>query len=211
MTALTVTTRMTRAMVVPRRLALLVGAVVHNGIRPTLVGASKAATSLSLIIAALMGLAPTTVRALPAGVVEEPAPVRVHADDVAKWLVRTMPISGLASAGKSDDAAPPEEGDKAWVEQMYTLIASNELEDAIDLLYDNVDEMLLAGKMSECDAILRTIDIHRLEGHLMVGVLSITLAAREHLPHRTVLVAEIEEHFRLTDPDNVEALMSGLR
>ncbi len=101
--------------------------------------------------------------------------------------------------------------DLAWVTQMYVLVACNELEDAIDLLYDNVGELLLAGKMSECDAILRTIDIHRLEGNLMVGILSITLAAREHLPHRKTLVAEIEEHFRLTDPKNVEALMSGLR
>lgn len=209
MTDLKITTRMTRAMVVPRRLAAMVGEAVHNALRPTLVGASKAATSLALIFLAVTGLAPTTVRALPCG--EPSIEVRAHVDDVAKWLIRTRPISGLTSADKSDDAATPEEGDKAWVEQMYALIASNELEDAIDLLYDNVDEMLLADKMSECDAILRTIDISRLEGKLMVGVLSITLAAREHLPYRAVLVAEIEEHFRLTDPENVEALVSGLR
>lgn len=225
MTDLKITARMSRAMVVPRRLAALVGEAVNHGLRPTLVGVSKAARNLTLILAALMGLAPTTVLALPCGVEDDLAPVMTQSgpEEVAKWLVQTMPISGFATADTSISGADERhyllgeaepstnDGDDAWIMQMYGLIASHELEDAIDLLYDNVDDLLLAGKMQECDAVLRTLDLSRLESHLMVGLLSITLVASDHLPHRKTLVVAIEEHFMATEPENVEALMGGLR
>lgn len=102
-------------------------------------------------------------------------------------------------------------GEEPWVLQMYDLVASKRLEEAIDLLYDNVDDMLLEGKMQECDDILQQIDIRRLDSYLMIGLLSITLSASEHLPHRKVLVEEIENYLRATEPERADALMKGLR
>lgn len=103
-------------------------------------------------------------------------------------------------------SAPPQ-----WVEEMYLLVAHRELERAVDLLFERVDDLLLEGRMNECDAILRTIDIDQLDSNLMVSLLSITLPAASELPYRPTLVARVESSFMKTDPERTAGLLRGLR
>lgn len=144
-------------------------------------GASKTARVLS-VVAWLLGIAPSPVLALPSG---EP-----------KMLA--LPIS---------TGCPTE---VVWLERVYVLVSQAELEDAIDLLFEQVDDLLLAGRFNDCDKILQKVDIDRLETNLMIGLLSVTLAAAKELPNRALVMSAIRESLTRSDPARVERLLNGL-
>lgn len=82
---------------------------------------------------------------------------------------------------------------------------------ASDLLFEKIDDLLLEGKMEEADEAIRAIDVDKLDSSLLVGVLSVTLRARDLLRTRPALVRAIEKRLHDIVPGRVEELMSGLR
>lgn len=98
-----------------------------------------------------------------------------------------------------------------WLEDMYCLVAKGDIDNALDVLFDKVDDLLLAGSFEECNRLLPLIDVGRLDTHLLVSVLSITKAASGLLPARQQLVRRVEERLAVIAPERVERLLGGLR
>ncbi len=65
-----------------------------------------------------------------------------------------------------------------------------------NLVYDRIDGMLLEGRFAEVNALLERV----VEGHystkILVGFLTITKAAREHLPARAHFVERVRGHLQ---------------
>lgn len=98
----------------------------------------------------------------------------------------------------------------AWLPQLYQLVAAGRTTKAIDLLFGKVDSLLCAGSFEEIDALLRTIEVDCLDTTLLVGVLSITVSAKNHLRDRAALAKRIEQRLKLLAPDRIDRLLTGL-
>jgi len=98
-----------------------------------------------------------------------------------------------------------------WLDEVYSLVARDHVDEAIDILFRNVDELLTAGAFDRCNDLLRTIDLKRLDTHLLVGLATITLPAASELSFRSALLARIETRLKLLAPERVDRLLAGLR
>jgi hypothetical protein len=105
----------------------------------------------------------------------------------------------------------PEPESPLWLEDVYSLVRREKIDPAIDLLFDRVDNLLLAGKFSECDALLKVIDVKRLDSNLIVAALSITDAAKDKLPSRSQFLDVCEKHLPTIAPGRVQLLLDGFR
>lgn len=113
----------------------------------------------------------------------------------------------------SDREASDRECDKTlgWIENIYSLVSKNQTEKAVDVLFDNFDDLLRRSELDLCDSALRSIDIRRLDVTTMLGILSITKPARSRLRARAETVLKIEEMLNSLDPDRTDRLLVGLR
>ena len=98
-----------------------------------------------------------------------------------------------------------------WLETIYSLVADRKVDDAIDVVLDNIDDMLLAGEFGQCDRALSAVDLDRLDTNLMVCFMSVTLAAKRHLQNRAAFVDAVERKLEDTRPDSTKRLMHHLR
>jgi hypothetical protein len=96
------------------------------------------------------------------------------------------------------------------IEQVYELVEQNELDEAVDILFATINELCSSCNFEECDSLLQSLDINRLDTNLIVSVLAITLAAKEKLSTRKEFVSKAK--CRLTElcPDRVDRLLDGL-
>jgi len=97
-----------------------------------------------------------------------------------------------------------------WVGAIYHLVEHNQSEAAISTLFDNVERLLHEGEFSQCEDILRSIALDRLNIELVIGLLSITLAARDKLPYRRTLCVLAHDRIVELAPNRVESLLEGL-
>ncbi len=91
------------------------------------------------------------------------------------------------------------------LDYVYSLVKAEEIDKAMDVVFDEIDGMLGRGSFDCCDDLLPMIDVTRLDSNLMVGFLTITLPAKDKLKNRDALVKRIEQE--LDDPK----LLDGLR
>ena len=96
------------------------------------------------------------------------------------------------------------------LERMYQLVEEGRTDTALDVLFDHIDDMLCNGEFQKCDDGIQQIDLERLDTNLLVGVLSITLAAREKLTRRAQVVQAIRKRLEILAPGRVEPLTEGL-
>jgi hypothetical protein len=98
-----------------------------------------------------------------------------------------------------------------WLGDVYSLVARDRFDAAIDILFRNVDALLLTGQFNRCNDLLRAIDPKRLDTNLLVGALSITVSAADKLPGRGHLVERVAKRLESVAPGRVERLLAGLR
>lgn len=94
--------------------------------------------------------------------------------------------------------------------ELYGLVGEGSTDLALDLLFEEVDGLLSAGKFDQCNSLLIALDPGRLDTNLCVGVLSATRRAREHLSFRVGLVRLIRGRLRELAPDRAERLLENL-
>jgi hypothetical protein len=95
-----------------------------------------------------------------------------------------------------------------WVLGLYE---SHNEHEALDAMFDAVDDHCLAGEWAEVDTALASIDVTRISPVLAVGLLSITRMARHHLFERERVARAIVDHLRTTMTDErVERITGGL-
>ena len=71
-----------------------------------------------------------------------------------------------------------------WIAKSNTLYRTERKEEALDLIFDSIDDMLLAEKFRECDDALSRILIEDLSNSQLLTVLTATLPAKSRLPRR---------------------------
>lgn len=115
-----------------------------------------------------------------------------------------LDVDGHGDTGHRDDVG-------RFLERIYEAVARGDLDGATDELYDRVDGLLDQGDLAACDRILRTVDPGRLDSHLMVAFLVITLPARAQLREREAFRDAVERI--LTDgrgKETAEEILRGL-
>ena len=85
-----------------------------------------------------------------------------------------------------------------------------EEEQAVDMLFDHIDELLLEELYEACNMFLTQIDPQQLGANLNVSLLAITLGARAHLPYRDELVSQVRTLFEAQEPQRADSLLRGL-
>lgn len=95
------------------------------------------------------------------------------------------------------------------LDRVRELDGGGETDRALDLLFDTVDDLLLAGRFGECDAILRSADAGEWSATLLVGLLTVTLPARGRLAERAPFVERTRAELAGRGRDT-KALLSGL-
>jgi hypothetical protein len=64
-------------------------------------------------------------------------------------------------------------------------------DDIGDAIFDTIDRLLCDGKFSECDDLIASLDVNRIDTSAMRSFLVITSAAKSKLPSRRLLYSRI--------------------
>jgi hypothetical protein len=84
------------------------------------------------------------------------------------------------------------------------------LEDDLLAVYIRVDEQLNAGRFADVERDLAAVDVATLPVVLLLAWLSITHAAKEHLPGRDAFADAVKTRLEREDPERAEDLLRGL-
>ncbi len=131
-------------------------------------------------------------------------------------------INGYNEKDLENDFYPKPE---IWLNDIYTFVSENKDEEAMDLLFAKVGDLLDNGEFDKVNKILPTIDLRKLNLNLLVGLLSITRCGTnkpldvlasyyepELLSYRPKLVEEIEKVMYEIEPtERIDKLLKGLR
>ena len=99
---------------------------------------------------------------------------------------------------------------KLRIDEIYRWIDAKDIDQATDILFQDIDNLLSSGEFDLCNELIQNIDLDRFDTNLLVGLLSITYAAHDKLPYRKQLYAKIEFIFNIYEPDRINALLVGL-
>lgn len=91
---------------------------------------------------------------------------------------------------------------------IYRLIREQHIDEAVDVLFKYVDDLLTANKFKECDDFLKEVDLKRLDVNLIVALLSVTRAAKETLLYRTEFLIHAGARLFELAPERAERLRS---
>ncbi len=97
--------------------------------------------------------------------------------------------------------------DLDWLSESYALSG----DDALDLIFERVDDALLGSNFDQVDAVLDAVELDKLDSVKVIGFLSVTRAAKSKLARRGAFVERARA--RLLDlgcADRIDRLMSGL-
>jgi len=100
-----------------------------------------------------------------------------------------------------------------WIENIYNNINKSLIDNAIDILFKNMNDYFCNGEFEIADEALNIIDINKLDSNLVIGVLSITFAARNHLKNRDAFYKNAVRYYlkRKESKDRIRRLLVGLR
>lgn len=70
-----------------------------------------------------------------------------------------------------------------WMREVCNLLTEEKTTQALDILYDNIDNLLLEGEFDYVDGFLCKPPLV-MDTDLILGLLTITLSAKNKLPHR---------------------------
>lgn len=86
-----------------------------------------------------------------------------------------------------------------------------QLDAALDLAFDTIDDMLLETRFTEVNRLLERVPVAKLAPAILVGLLSITVPARDILDARAALVVQVRAELReRMTPEELTSVMQGL-
>lgn len=77
--------------------------------------------------------------------------------------------------------------------RIYRLCQERRSDEAIDLLFDRIDDLLRGGRFPEVDRLLEQVELGRLNEDLLVAFVTITAAARDQLAARASFRSRMRE------------------
>nr|MBK7065943.1 hypothetical protein [Deltaproteobacteria bacterium] len=120
----------------------------------------------------------------------------------------TLTLPGIFPANDPVPAPPSEF--RAFLDEVYGLVAAGSERKALTRIFDFCDELVLAENFSSCSAVLKEVDLDRLEATTALGFLSITNPAKERLPDRAQYLDRVATKLSQTrTEDYVEGLLRG--
>ena len=81
--------------------------------------------------------------------------------------------------------------DFSWLEQAVLLHRRGERAQALDIVYDAVDDLLSEGEFKQVNSLLNEVYVENLPSELLLGLLTITLAASPKLVGRSSFYAKV--------------------
>jgi hypothetical protein len=96
-----------------------------------------------------------------------------------------------------------------WITKSMELYQAGKKEESLDVIFDTIDEMLLASKFNECDRGLSEIPVEEISNAQLLTVLTATIAAKERLSNRNELVRRVRLELERRGADAFR-LLSGL-
>lgn len=99
-----------------------------------------------------------------------------------------------------------------WLHTVYRRIEQGETEEAVGILYDCIDDLLLSHLFESIDELFTRIDLTKLNTETVLAVLSITLAGSKKLKGRAAFCGRARTRLQQlghTD-DKLEGLLKGL-
>ncbi len=97
-----------------------------------------------------------------------------------------------------------------WMNEVGTLMAAGKIEEALGIVFNNCDNLLIAGKFDEINTLLDQVDTDRMNIELMVGLLAATLPAKDKLSARKHYYEKVKVRLTELVPDRVDRIMKGL-
>jgi hypothetical protein len=96
-----------------------------------------------------------------------------------------------------------------WFENALGLHHHGRQDEAVYLLFDQIDSMLVAGRFDEIDELLHNASVASLHEDILISLLSITLVAARRLRYRAEFFRSVKSVLGRRR-DNVESLLIGL-
>jgi hypothetical protein len=101
-------------------------------------------------------------------------------------------------------------GNRSFIEHANLLASKGEIDPALDVLYDQTQELLLSGRFDKLDDALKSCHVDRLSVDIMLGILTATVAASSKLPSRKTFYQQVQ--IELTrQGKNAKELLAGLK
>jgi hypothetical protein len=97
----------------------------------------------------------------------------------------------------------------SFVDRAKRLSAAGNLDSALDVIYDAIDELMKEGRFREIDDELNRLDLAEHSTDMLLGVLTATLPGKNRLPSRAKLFAAVERELGKRG-DLEPGLLSGL-
>jgi len=96
--------------------------------------------------------------------------------------------------------------------KLYQLIRDRKVDEALDVIYAQMDELFKTGKFNQVDTILENVDFGQLDLDTQLGFLTATLAAKEYLKKREAFFQKVKRFVETTEPrETQKGLLDGLR
>lgn len=96
-----------------------------------------------------------------------------------------------------------------WLARVSELDRTGKFDDAIDLVFSNVNSMLTMGKFEDVSILLKTFDVKHFSINVLLAFLTITLCAKNKLDGRPILFERVKNHLITTNTYD-EAILAGL-
>lgn len=94
-----------------------------------------------------------------------------------------------------------------WISAMYSNVDIGKTAEALDIMFDAIDDACLAGSFDLVDSWLREIDVRLLSAALIVGLLTMSWHAKERVPYRFTFAAAAKDRLvELVGPERAENL-----
>jgi len=97
-----------------------------------------------------------------------------------------------------------------WTERLYKLIREEEIDEATDMIFERIEDLLLMERFGECNKVIKSLNLELLDTNIIVAVLGVTHLAKSHLPYRAKFTEAAIARLTKLAPDRVERLISGL-
>lgn len=98
---------------------------------------------------------------------------------------------------------------ESFISRAARLDVQGYTDDALDLIYDAVDELLRNGQFAKLDALLVAVPVPEYSVDILLGILTATLPAKSQLPSRTSLMESTRESL-VDRGEYTEGLLTGL-
>jgi hypothetical protein len=149
---------------------------------------------------------PALYRALGMQLVDE-----VEPDPAWQKILSTLKGWFGIQSGLRKEAPAYDGSSEGLFVRLEPLSRAGKLDAALDLVFDHVDDLLLAGRFPEVNRLLCSVPVGKLDPAILIGFLTITGPARGALDARSAFAVRVRDHLHeRMPPEELARVMLGL-